>query len=172
MPTPNIGLPLPVTGNSVADEFFVLQLQTLLLIDSSIYGLLQAVAGKANTIHGHTMANIDGLVSALAGKMPSTRTFTMRELTDVVGFQDAPNGYIPVKVGSQVIFQSGLSALGTHYHPVDQITGLQELLAAQTASVQTIIDGLGSMAQVDYFVGTANPTAGQGADNDLYFQLD
>lgn len=122
------GYQLPDEARDIDEEFFLFQLVVLPAIDLDIHSLFEALAGKADSGHGHTIAQIEGLTTALEGKMPAGTTFTLASLSDVVGMADAPDGYIPVKVGDQVVFQAALSALGEHEQPMSTITGLVEAL--------------------------------------------
>jgi len=127
--TDHRGYQLPDETRDIDEEFFLFQLVVLPAIDLDMHSLFEAVAGKADEDHGHTIAQIEGLVTALEGKMPAGTTFTLASLADVAGMADAPDGYIPVKVGDRVVFQAALSALGEHSQAMSTITGLGVALA-------------------------------------------
>jgi hypothetical protein len=129
--TPNRNYPLPDIANDIDQEFYALQLSVLPMIDLDIQSLFDAVAGKAATVHGHTIAQIEGLQAALDDKMAAGATFNLAGLADVVGMAAAPDGYIPVKVGDEVVFQTALSALGDHEQPISSITGLEDALSSK-----------------------------------------
>ncbi|WP_051960438.1 phage upper tail fiber protein [Devosia riboflavina] len=134
------GYPLPDVARDIDEEFFLFQLTVLPAIDLDIHNLIEAVAGKADSGHGHAIAQIEGLIAALEGKMPAETTFTLASLSDVVGMADAPDGYIPVKVGDQVVFQAAVSALGDHDHTITQVTGLSTALDEKTAKSANLSD--------------------------------
>lgn len=127
--TPNRNYPLPDEANDIDQEFFALQLTVLPMIDLDIQSLFDALDLKAAADHGHTIAGIEGLETALAGKMPADAEFSLAGLTDVVGMAAAPDGYIPVKVGNGVVFQSLVSAVGGDPLPMSVIDGLVAALA-------------------------------------------
>jgi len=130
--------PLPDVADSVSDEFFRLQQQTLVMLDLDIHGLLSAISGLAVTGHTHSITQIDGLSSALETKMNAGQTFALAGLSDVIGFLDAPDGYIPVKVGDYVVFQAAASAISNHEHSIAQVVGLSSRLATIDADVDAL----------------------------------
>lgn len=109
------------------------------IVDGILNTFLQAINGKAPTNHSHGMDQVTGLSGALAGKMASNKTFSLAELTDVVGYTDAPQGYVPVKnADGKVAFLSAAAAIGNHQHNTTDIVGLTELIQS---AVDSIVDG-------------------------------
>ena len=53
--------------------------------------------------------------------MPSGRTFTLAELTDVAGADAAPDGYVLIKVSGSWVPAAASAAIGMHEHPISQI---------------------------------------------------
>ncbi|MCF1744230.1 hypothetical protein [Paradevosia shaoguanensis] len=169
--------PLPDVTRTIAEEFFALQEQTLVMIDTDVHGLMEAITNLAPIEHGHEMSEIVGLVDALASKMPANKTFKVADLADVIGADEASDRYVLVKVGEQWIAQSALSALSDHYHELDEINGLADALKERLAASANLLDvadkvvartnlGLGSIATRNITVSNAQPSGG--VDGDIW----
>ncbi len=106
------------------------------IVDGILNTFLQAINGKAPTNHSHGMEQVTGLATALAGKMASNKTFSLAELTDVVGYTDAPQGYVPVKnADGKIAFLSAAAAIGNHQHQTGDIVGLAALIQSAIDSI-------------------------------------
>jgi hypothetical protein len=106
------------------------------IVDGILNTFLQAINGKAPTNHSHAIDQVTGLAAALAGKMSSSKTFSLAELTDVVGYTDAPQGYVPVKnADGKVAFLSAAAAIGNHQHATTDIVGLTDLIQSAVDSI-------------------------------------
>ena len=81
--TPDRNYPRPHIDNTVSDAFTRL-IAALNGIDADVAAILISVAGKANTLHTHSIANVTGLQAELDGKHPDTWRPSLDELTDVV----------------------------------------------------------------------------------------
>ena len=145
--TMNQGYPRPDTSRNIADEFPVSD-QALVALDADIHALFEAILGLAPLEHTHAMSAITGLVDALAGKAASGHLHTFDGLTDVSGMAGAPDGYIPVKIGGAWVPGSPASVIGTHGHPISDVTNLQTALDAKlpTSWVGTVANYLGKVA--------------------------
>ncbi|WP_234186410.1 hypothetical protein [Shinella sp. NM-101] len=135
--TEHFGIPMPVEGDDVAEEFF--RLQTAWgVVDTALKLIFDNANGRAPASHTHAMAGVVGLVDALANKMAADATFKLDDLTDVDGATDAPTGYVLVKNGDGVFAPStALAALGPHGHLMSEITGLATALAAKADAAAT-----------------------------------
>lgn len=123
--------PLPAETDSIRQEFMKLMLQVLPMIDADVAALFSALANKAAVDHPHEITDVEGLATALAGKMAADKTFRMSDLVDVEGLAEALDGYIPVKLGSKVLFMAAAAALGAHSHALSEVTGLADALATK-----------------------------------------
>lgn len=119
---------LPDASRTVREEFLNFALVVLPAIDLDMQSVFDALGGKANVGHGHAIADVTGLQAALDAKLPASTIFTLSGLSDVVGVSEAPDGYVLVKVGGQMVAQSASSALGAHSHTIAQVTNLQAAL--------------------------------------------
>lgn len=128
------GYALPYPTRSVKDEFWNFALVTLPAIDLDMQSLFDALGGKSAIGHGHAIGDVTGLQAALDGKMPASYTFTLAGLSDVVGVDEAPDGYVLVKLGAQMVAQAAAAALGVHSHSIAQVTNLQQALDAKLPS--------------------------------------
>lgn len=138
--TEHYAIPKPNPANNVGDDVVPLQ-QAFDILDGAVYSLALLVASKAAADHSHAIAGITGLADALAGKMAAGRTFTLAEMTDVVGADDALNNYILTKLDGQYVFRSGLSVLGTHGHDIADVGGLQTALDAKAPLANPALTG-------------------------------
>lgn len=126
--TENFGWPLPDETATVREEMERLRDQTLPAIDADVHALQVEVSGKADDDHSHAIGDVTGLTTALAEKMPASTTFAVGDLTDVVGADAAPDGYVLAKVGDEWVAQSALAVVGEHDHTIGQVTGLSNAL--------------------------------------------
>ncbi len=126
--TEHLGLELPDVAKNIDEEFYNFQLMVLPKIDQAIRLLSEALAQKALADHDHGIDGIEGLRNALDGKLAADVHFTLAGLSDVEGVDEAPDGYILVKVGTKMIAQAALAALGDHEHPISKVLGLENAL--------------------------------------------
>ena len=77
------------------------------------------LAGKADTVHTHAIAQVTGLQAGLDGKAPTVHTHTVAQVTDLQGVLDgkAPTG---------------------HTHTIAQVTDLQTALDALDARITAL----------------------------------
>lgn len=128
--TSHYRIPIPDDAATVEEEFRRLQ-QAWELVDTILKTLSDLVAGKAASVHGHPIDQINGLVSALQNKMDASKTFKIGDLTDVVGSADAALNYVLAKNSDgKFSFASALSLLGNHDHTIAQVVGLVNALNA------------------------------------------
>lgn len=97
-------------------------------LDAILRKLRTDVDDKSASNHRHEMEAIEGLVDALSKKMAADKTFSLSDLTDVIGTVEAALGYILVKTAEGWQAQSAAAALGDHKHNVQDITNLPEAL--------------------------------------------
>ncbi|GGF38211.1 hypothetical protein GCM10011321_31440 [Youhaiella tibetensis] len=149
--TANRDYPLPEAGASVKDEIERLQQATLPMLDEDVQALFDAIGGLSEIGHKHPISDVEGLSAALAAKMPASKTFSIGELSGVVGADDAPDGYVLVKVGEEWVAQAALSALGSHDHVIADVSGLGDALDTLTEAAS------GAQATADEAKGAAVP---------------
>ncbi len=102
-----------VNGVWVSVKMTLTQLKTFVrfgLDIPSIFGLTEAIASKAELVHGHTIADITGLATALNSKAPTVHTHGMGDIT---GLSTALDG----------------KANTVHSHTMADITGLATALS-------------------------------------------
>lgn len=166
--------PLPDETRDLDDEIRLLQTTTLPMIDLDMKSLFDALGGKAADDHEHSIADISGLQTALDGKLSSNHTFTLASLSDVLGVAEAPDGYVLVKVGNQMVAQSGAAALGNHNHSIGQVTNLQTALdgkSAKSANLSDLANPLTARQNLKIWTGTQAQYDAIGTKNadTLYF---
>lgn len=166
--TPNIDLPLPDVSQTVAEEFYILRDQTLPKLDTEIQETKELAASKAAEVHGHTILQIEGLVAALEGKMPAGTQFSLAGLTDVVGADVAPDGYVLVKQDDFWYAVSFSAAVGEGI-AISQVIGLGAAFEDVTEALAALESGksptshthaLNDLTDVD--TATVPPVTGQG----------
>lgn len=118
--TPSRNYPRPSVDNTVSEDFTRL-IAALNGIDTDVAAILISVAGKANTLHTHSISNVTGLQTELDGKHPNTWRPGLDELTDV-NTTGAANGQFLGLVAGQ--WQAVTVSIGT-------ISGLQTALDAK-----------------------------------------
>jgi Phage tail repeat like len=169
-------MPTPVTTNrsyQKPDPLNDLDVDVLRLaaaldaIDVDMEAALDALAGKAPTVHVHVIADVTGLQDALDGKAVSAHTHTFDQLTDVNVAAAAAGMFLRFVAGEWigVSFDASMIASGTinqarlpahldtsalaaayaaatHTHAISNVTGLQTALdgKASTASVSAKLD--------------------------------
>lgn len=138
--TEHFNIPKPNPAHNINDDVVPLGV-AFDMVDAALHAQLVALAAKAGAIHGHGIGEIDGLATALAGKMAADETFTLAELTDVVGADTALNNYILTKVDGLYAFRAALSVLGEHGHDIDQVTGLADALALLAPKLNADLTG-------------------------------
>lgn len=84
--------------------------------------LQTGLAGKANTSHTHTTAQVTGLDTALAGKAPSSHTHTSAQITDL------SNTLAPYAKTTDVNTGLAGKANSSHTHTVSQITDMPNVV--------------------------------------------
>lgn len=136
--TPRFGLPVPSFETNTQDYDVPRIATALYLLDTALYDLLTALAGKAPTSHSHELAQVVGLVEALANKMAASWRPTLDELVDV-DVSAGANGQFLKKVGSLWI-AAGLQ--------LGDVTGWQDTVIALINSAISNIVG-GSPAALD-----------------------
>lgn len=112
---------------------FTALISAVTAIDFDIEAIIDVLAQKSSTGHGHVISDIEGLAGALDSKMPSSRTFKLDDLSDVEGAEGAQEGYILVKTPTGWLPQSALAAVGNHEHTIAQVFGLTAELAARAS---------------------------------------
>lgn len=157
--------PLPNEEDSVYEEFVKLQQLVLPALDNDVHALFEAINGLAPLEHTHEIGEVEGLTEALAGKMPASTTFALSDLTDVVGVTEAPDSYLPVKSGSQVVFVSPSAAIPDGALSVAKVSGLGTALTAisdelATKAADDHTHALNDLTDVD--TATTPPVTGQG----------
>lgn len=117
-------------------------------IDGILKTHADAIALKSNSGHDHGISGIVGLVEALANKMAADKTFRIGELSDVVGADAAPAGYVLVKGPDQWSVMSAAAAIGNHQHTTDDIEGLSEAIEAglKVVSVAGLAGSISALA--------------------------
>lgn len=131
---------------NVSDEVFVL-IQAFDVVDDVLNRLAQEIAKKLNSNDEIGIDKITNLQQQLDDKMLKSRTFTLAELTDVIGAQEAMINYIMTKGAEGYVFRSALSVLGAHQHDIADVKGLQAVLNTFLAGAASSIDGEVLVAQ-------------------------
>lgn len=109
-----------VQGSWVSFKLTLAQLKVFIrfgLDIESIFGLSEALVGKANASHGHVIADISGLAAALSGKAPTIHT---HQQSDIVGLETALTN----------------KAASVHSHAIADVTGLNDALTAKVSTSQ------------------------------------
>lgn len=130
--TPARGYKLPAQSNRLRDDVERLR-ETIDAVSADVAALLEGLAGKAPSIHGHGMGAITGLSDALAGKLPIDWRPALDDLTDVT-VAEAANRMLLMRIGAS--WQAGRLALG-------DIEGWESTVTAiAAAAVASAITGL------------------------------
>ena len=140
------GYPVPVSSNFLKVDVENLRL-ALEMVDNDVDALLDALSGKAATVHGHTIAQIDGLAAELEERALVNHTHTLGGLSNVADdVNAAPAGSIIYINGSgQWVVGNPLTLLGSHQHAINNIEGLVDALASKatpadvTAAVNALV---------------------------------
>lgn len=109
-----------VQGSWVSFKLTLAQLKVFIrfgLDIESIFGLSEALTGKANASHGHVIADISGLATALSGKAPIVHT---HQQSDITGLETALAN----------------KAASVHGHAITDVTGLSDALTAKVGTSQ------------------------------------
>ncbi len=163
--TLNRDYPRPDPSRTIAEEFPVSD-QALVAIDEDVHALFQAILGLALAEHTHALANITGLLDALAGKADTGHDHSLDDLSDVSGAAAAANGYVLVKSGSGWIPGSPASVIGSHEHAITDVQNLAAALAAKAPlSSPTFTGTVGGITKA--MVGLANASNTSDADKPL-----
>lgn len=130
--TPNYNIPIPnadADPSRTINEEFLRLAAAWLIVDALLKTQADGLDGKANSSHGHQMADIAGLVSALSSKLDSNTQFRLDDLSDVDGADAAALNYVLVK-GINGIWKasSAIAALGPHQHQRGDIVGLDNYI--------------------------------------------
>lgn len=136
--TPNRGYPLPDPTNKISDDVLRL-IAAFEALDADVAQILLALAAKAAAVHNHAISDVQGLESALAGKASSTHTHGLDDLSDVSGANGASAGSVLVRTTEGWAPGNPAAILGPHEHTIEQIQGLQTVLAKIDAAT---LDGL------------------------------
>jgi hypothetical protein len=136
--TPRFGLTVPSFETNSQDYDVPRIAAALYLIDTALFDLVSAVAGKAPASHSHELGQVVGLAEALASKMPGNWRPALDDLTDVDVAAGA-NGQFLKKVGSNWI--AAALQLG-------DVTGWQDTVISLINSAISSIVG-GSPAALD-----------------------
>ena len=123
------GYELPHPTNRLADDVYRLR-AGLGQVDVDVVAILAALAGKANAVHIHVIADIDGLSAALAGKASSTHSHALGDLSNV-SVTGAASG--------AVLKFSG-SSWGASRLSISDIDGLSEALSSIASSIEALTD--------------------------------
>lgn len=179
--TEHRGYPLPDDTRNVREEILSLQQLVLPMLDDDIHALFSAISGLALTNHTHDISGVSGLADALAGKMAADTTFALSDLADVVGSDEAPDGYILVKSGASFVAQAAVSALGNDL--LFKASNLGDLankdaarnnLKAMGYEVATVTDADALFQPGNYIAGTSwtgSPVGGVSGENQGYLAV-
>jgi hypothetical protein len=106
--TPNREYLLPSQGNKMRSEDLPRLITSLWLIDADIAQIFGAMVNFAAKDHGHDMVEINGLVSALAGKAASIHSHSIGSLTGV-DFTGAATGQF-IKYNGNLFIPASIQA--------------------------------------------------------------
>ncbi|AGF75851.1 Bgr_08870 family protein [Bartonella vinsonii] len=127
--TKKLEMELPKEGRFISSEFPILR-ENLTKIDQTMMEVEEKVDQKAPSKHTHPISDITDLETTLQGKMAADKTFTLKDLGDIEGAQDAANNYVLYKASNNhFTFGSAISLLGSHQHKTEDIIGLDEFRA-------------------------------------------
>lgn len=160
------GYPLPVPTNNVSDDVETLR-TALEMIGIDVDALIMAMAGKAATVHAHTIGDVDGLDSALDGKSNAGHAHSLGELSNVVAAVDsAATGSVFYKTASGWAAGNPAVILGNHEHTIDNVQGLQLALDAKldATSLPAAFASLttkSTIADTDGFIGADASDSGK-----------
>ena len=126
--TEHYQLQKPEETKTVEQE--IRNLQTVFdMLDAILHALRTDTDSKAANTHTHDFSGVHGLTKALSEKMDANKTFSLSDLSDVVGAAEAALGYILVKTAQGWQAQSAAAAIGDHKHNITDIVNLEEALA-------------------------------------------
>lgn len=121
--TEHYQLQKPEETKTVEQE--IRNLQTVLdTLDGILHKFRTDLDRKASDNHAHEFDDINGLKKALSEKMEANKTFSLDDMSDVMGATEAAIGYILVKTAQGWLAQSGAAALGEHKHKIEEIINL------------------------------------------------
>ncbi|WP_375663078.1 Bgr_08870 family protein [Bartonella sp. CL266QHHD] len=127
--TKKLDMELPKEGRFISSEFPILR-ENLTKIDQALLAVEEKINEKAPLQHTHTISDVADLEAALKGKMAADKTFTLKDLGDIEGAQDAANNYVLYKASNNhFTFGSAVSLLGAHQHKTEDIVGLDDFRA-------------------------------------------
>ncbi|WP_273760718.1 Bgr_08870 family protein [Bartonella sp. ML70XJBT.G] len=123
--TKKLQIELPQKEHFISSEFPTLR-ESLIKIDQAIADIEGKIDKTAPLQHTHTIHDITDLETTLKSKMAADKTFTLTDLRDVEGAQEAANNYVLYKAGNNhFTFGSVLSLLDVHQHKTEDIIGLE-----------------------------------------------
>lgn len=97
------------------------------------------LAGKANTVHTHAIADVTGLQAALDGKAATVHTHTTSQITDLASYTGLDARYYTEAEVNSLL--AGKSNTG-HTHVIADVSGLQGALDAKLDDSQATATGL------------------------------
>jgi hypothetical protein len=107
------------------------------------------LGAKANTSHGHAIADVTGLQGALDGKAASSHGHGAAEITDstlagraILTAADAAAQRTALGLGTAALASSAAFAPATHGHAVSEVTGLQSALDAKAPVASPALSGV------------------------------
>jgi len=175
--SPHYGLQIPDEGNLTSEEFVRIR-NMVLALESVVFGLDTALAGKAATGHDHVIAGVQGLqdeLTALSDAISALQSPTLATLNDV-NVDSAADGQVLLRLGASwqaakissanVTFgatgtvEGQLNSLSVslsgkaatvHTHTISHVTGLQSALdgKASNAAVNAKLDASASAVNAD-----------------------
>lgn len=158
--SPHYGLQIPDEGNLTSEEFVRIR-NMVLALESVVYGLDTALAGKAAEGHDHVIAGVQGLqdeLTALSNAITALQSPTLASLDDV-NVSSAVDGQVLLFIGStwqaakiasaNVTYGGSGSVEGqldsisaslsgkastVHTHSIGNVTGLQSALDGKASA--------------------------------------
>uniref|UniRef100_UPI001FEF18DC Bgr_08870 family protein n=1 Tax=Bartonella raoultii TaxID=1457020 RepID=UPI001FEF18DC len=94
--TKKLQMELPQKEHFISSEFPTLR-ESLIKIDQAIADIEEKIDKTAPLQHAHTISDITDLETTLKSKMSADKTFTLTDLRDVEGAQEAANNYVLYK---------------------------------------------------------------------------
>jgi hypothetical protein len=177
--TANRNYKKPSTANTVAEDF-ARHIDAMDAIDADVAVLYTGMAGKAETVHTHTIAQVTGLQTALDGKQNSGSTSALDDLTDVnapapannqvlkrIGNIWAPGSVASSEVtGLDAAIDAKINALVAGAPAaLDTLDELAAAIGDNTNYAASVTASLGNRLRVDAAQGLTAPQQAQARDN-------